>query len=221
MSRLDRSSGWLLPGGTALLAISFMAGFLTFASKARHDPVQADAPADAIVVLTGGGARLGEAGRLMREGYGRRLLISGVNLKVQRDDLERLTGLDAPTFRCCVDVGYAALDTIGNAGEARIWARRHGFRRLIVVTAAYHMPRSMAELAHAMPGVALTAHAVLPRDQAQVPWWSDPGRVRVLAGEYVKYLSASARLAAERLIGVDDGSRLVDNDVSGKVAGRQ
>ena len=221
MIRQFKATGWFMPGATAVLAASFLAGFLSFATIASRDPAQARVPADAIVVLTGSGARLGEAGRLLREGYGRRLLISGVNHKVHRDDLERLTGLDGATLRCCVDVGYAALDTIGNAGEARGWARRHGFRRLIVVTAAYHMPRSMAELAHAIPDVALTAHAVLPREHAQVAWWSDPGRVRVLAGEYVKYLSASARLAAERLIGVDDGARLVDNDVSGKMAHRQ
>ncbi len=221
MSRLDKVNSWLMPGVTVVLAVTFVTGFLSFASMATRDPAQAHAPADAIVVLTGSGARLGEAGRLMRAGFGRRLLVSGVNPKVHREDLERLTGLDGPTLRCCVDVGYAALDTIGNAGEARGWARRHGFRRLIVVTAAYHMPRSLAELTHAMPDVELTPHAVLPRDHAAVSWWSDPGRVRLLASEYVKYLSASARLAAERWIGVDDGARLVDNDGSGKFAHSQ
>lgn len=218
MSRQSRVPAWVLIGVMSVIAACLLSGFVSFASRASRHPVQATAPADAIVVLTGSGARLGEAGRLLRDGFGKRLLISGVNLKVQREDLERLTGLDDWTFRCCVDVGYAALDTIGNAGEARGWARRHGFRRLIVVTAAYHIPRSMAELAHAMPDIELIAHAVLPRDQAHGRWWSDPARVRVLAGEYIKYLSASVRLAGEKLMGVDGGARLVDKDLSSKMA---
>lgn len=221
MSRRDRARVWGLPTVTAAAAVVFLAGFLIFAVRASRDPVQAAAPADAIVVLTGSGARLGEAGRLLQAGFGRRLLISGVNHRVQREDLERLTGLGEAQFRCCVDIGYAALDTIGNASETRLWAQRHGFRRLIVVTAAYHMPRSLAELAHAMPDVELAAHAVIPKEQAGIPWWSDAGRVRRLAGEYVKYLSASARLAAERWFTVDGEARLVDNGVTSKMAHRQ
>jgi uncharacterized SAM-binding protein YcdF (DUF218 family) len=220
MSRFRTRQAWLLPALAVCLG-GLATGFLLFADAASRQPVHVDKPADAVVVLTGGSARLGEAGRLMREGYGRRLLISGVNLKVHRDDLERLTGLDDVTFRCCVDVGYAAQDTIGNAGETRSWAQAHGIRRLIVVTAAYHMPRSLAELAHAMPNVELAAHPVLPREQTRSSWWTDAGRLRVLASEYLKLLSASARLAVARLFGVDGGAELVDKGATSKMAHRQ
>lgn len=185
-----------LAGACGLAAIAV--GFIGFAIDAARPPTHGHGAADGIIVLTGGGARLGEAGRLLRQGFGKRLLISGVNPRTGRDDLERLTGVDAATFRCCVDVGYTAQDTIGNAGEARAWASAHQFRRLIVVTASYHMPRSLAELAHVLPGSQLVAHPVVPHGFEPQAWWRGVFSLRVLAGEYLKYLSASVRLAMAR-----------------------
>ena len=74
--------------------------------------------------------------------------------------LQRLSGLDEEKFNCCVDLGYAALDTIGNADETRRWAEALHYDSLIVVTASYHMPRSLAELARAMPND--QAHSRIP-----------------------------------------------------------
>jgi uncharacterized SAM-binding protein YcdF (DUF218 family) len=184
--------------GAAALVGLLAVGFLLFAFAVTRTPVHQSAKADAIVVLTGGGARLGEAGRLLRNGQGRRLLISGAHPSVTRDDLIRLTGLDGAAFRCCVDVDHAALDTIGNADETRIWAQRHNFHRLIVVTSSYHMPRSLAELSHALPDVELLAHAVSPSWKSG-GWWAGLSGLRLLAGEYVKFVGARARLAISRL----------------------
>lgn len=196
----------LLIGFVALVAAALLAGFVSFVRAATHEPAHDHGKADAIVVLTGGGSRLGEAGQLLRGGFGRRLLISGTNPKVRREDLERLTGLDGTVFKCCVDVGYSALDTIGNAGETKAWARAHGFRHLIVVTASYHMPRSLAELHNAAPHLKLSPHSVVPRELAGSSWWRDVSSLRVLAGEYIKYVSASARMIVERLIAGDSAS---------------
>ena len=60
-----------------------------------------------------------------------------------------------PLLNCCVDLDYSALNTLGNAVQARRWAIEHGFHSLIVVTSAYHMPRALAELAHQLPDAAL------------------------------------------------------------------
>ncbi len=68
------------------------------------------------------GRRIAEAGRLLLEGRGKRLLISGVNQTVNRATLLKLSGSKKRPSNCCVDVGYAALDTVGNAAETRRWA---------------------------------------------------------------------------------------------------
>ncbi|MEQ1672343.1 MAG: YdcF family protein, partial [Hyphomicrobium sp.] len=128
-------------------------------------------------------------------------LISGVNRITRREDVERISGLDHKAFTCCVDLGYEALDTVGNADETRTWANTNGYKSLIVVTSSYHMPRSLAELALAMPDRTFIAHAVTPRGFPDSGWWLHIRTTRVLLSEYLKYLPAVARLTAQRLMG--------------------
>lgn len=182
-------------------------GFILFAISATRVPPGMDRQsADGIVVLTGGDHRILEAARLLSEARGRRLLISGVNRVVGRDELIRITRLTPQMFDCCVDVGYDALDTIGNADETRNWAQQHGFGSLIVVTSSYHMPRSLAEISSEMPTTRLLAHPVVPKGFPTDAWWLKPAAVRRLLAEYVKFLPAAARHALAQLNTVWDSS---------------
>lgn len=188
-----------MTGAAAILACLLGLGFIVFATSIMRD-TQADAPpADGIVVLTGGDSRIREGARLLRQESAERLLITGVNRRTSRKDLLRLSGLSARQFDCCVDIGYRALDTVGNADETRTWARERGFKRLIVVTASYHMPRSLAELSLEMPDLVLVPHPVKPKSFRAQAWWLDPKMTRVLAAEYLKYLPAALRLAVAKL----------------------
>jgi uncharacterized SAM-binding protein YcdF (DUF218 family) len=114
--------------------------------------------------------------------------------------MQHLLGLDTKMFNCCVDLGYEALDTVGNADETRTWARNNNYTRLIIVTSRYHMPRSLAELALAMPHVTLIPYTVTPRRFPETAWWLHASTTRVLISEYLKFLPAVARLAAQRII---------------------
>ncbi len=78
----------------------------------------------------------------------------------------RSTSISA-TARCCVDLGRSAEDTLGNASETSAWAREHHYRRLILVTDDYHMPRADAELSLAMPEAQIYRYPVRTR-------WTDP-----------------------------------------------
>lgn len=186
--------------GTAGAGLAlFVLGFVLFATVATRGTVDKPGIADGIVVLTGGEARIAEAARLLEAGRARRLLISGVNRRNTREDLRRLLHLQQQLFDCCVDVGYDALDTVGNADEARAWASQWHFASLIIVTASYHMPRSLAELALAMPEARLIAHAVVPRQLQGMPWWLRLAAARTLVAEYIKFIPAVTRLAVSRL----------------------
>ncbi len=176
-------------------------GFVLFATAVTRDRVDPDLRADGIVVLTGGELRIAEGARLLARGKARRMLISGVNPRTSRHDLMRLSGLSEAQFNCCVDLGYGALDTIGNATETRIWAEQRQFSSVIVVTSSYHMPRGLAELALEMPRVQLVPHAVVPPSIRHTGWWLHLTTTRVLLGEYVKFLPAAARLTVSRLVG--------------------
>lgn len=184
----------LLPGAAAIV---LCLGYVRFASGiVGREPV-AVPRTDAIVVVTGGSQRVGDAIGLLGADRGSRLLISGVNEKTGREELAKLNPSARELLACCVDLDYRARNTIGNAIEARRWLRKHGFRSLLVVTSNYHMPRVIAEFAHAMPGVRLVPHPVVTDQIDTGGWWSRWSTIRVLVPEYGKYLAARLRSMVE------------------------
>lgn len=175
---------WLLVAAALLYGV----GFVVFAESLPRRPAKLDHP-DAIVALTGGGARLNAAVALFEKGIGKRLLISGVNSTTTKAELRPLVH-GGPRFDCCADLGFAAANTHGNAAEAAAWAKRHHYRRLVIVTASYHMPRSLAEFSAEMPGITLEPWPVEPDGIDLKDWWHDPHAIKLLTTEYTKYLAS-------------------------------
>jgi uncharacterized SAM-binding protein YcdF (DUF218 family) len=172
-------------------AIGFFHFVLTIADLER--PVEARS-ADAIVALTGGADRIADAVALLREGRAHRLLISGVYPDTSRETLASMTPGGEPLFACCIDLGRSALNTVGNAKEARDWARGNGFTTLFVVTASYHLPRSLNEIRREMPEAELIPYPVVSANLRLEGWWRNPGTSRLLLAEYSKYLMSVARI---------------------------
>jgi uncharacterized SAM-binding protein YcdF (DUF218 family) len=191
--------GRYLAGTVAVALFAFFGGFVVFASSIAHFAPVDGLTADAIVVLTGGEHRLSEAAKLLSENRGRRLLISGVNRATTHADIHRMTGLSPERFKCCVDIGYDAHDTPGNAEETRAWANAHRFSRLIIVTSSYHMPRSLVELGRALPSATLVPYPVVSRNFRTESWWLHGATTRLLFFEYVKFLPSAARMYVARL----------------------
>ncbi len=169
------------------IAAVYAAGFLYFVETLPGTPPKSPR-ADGIVALTGGTARLDAAVQLLENRAAKRLLITGVFETTTKEDLaQRLHG--GTRFECCADVDYTAEDTHDNAEQASEWARGHRYRSLIVVTTRYHMPRSLAEFSAAMPGVSLVPYPVEPASVNVKGWWVKPHTLRLLQGEYLKYLA--------------------------------
>jgi len=179
----------------AIIGVTLMAmGFFRFTDTiAELKTTEAAGEADAIVALTGGYQRIDQALALLEKGVGERLLISGVNPTTTSAALRRATGTKMATFDCCVDIGYEALDTIGNANETAGWIRQHGYSRILVVTNNYHMPRSLLELSQASPDVTFLAYPVTHADLKTDTWITDPVALRTLFMEYAKYSLARLR----------------------------
>jgi uncharacterized SAM-binding protein YcdF (DUF218 family) len=170
-------------------------GLLAFAARIAHSTPPAEpARADGIVVLTGGSTkRLAAATTLLEAEKGQRLLVSGVNRQVTPEELRLVTKAAERLFRCCVDMGFQAADTVGNARETAAWTRQHGFKSLIVVTSDYHMPRSLLEIRAAAPGVKLTPYPVVTGELDARDWQHEGRTVRRMVVEYCKYLAILAR----------------------------
>jgi uncharacterized SAM-binding protein YcdF (DUF218 family) len=196
MSSLRRA---IIIGVGATLSLLAL-GFVLFASVVTRMPAQNDPRADGIVVLTGESRRIAEGARLLSEGRAQRMLISGVFRRTGKRALIEISGLPEEKFDCCVDVGYSALDTAGNANETRAWASSRHYGSLIVVTASYHMPRSLAELSLALPSTRLIPHPVMPNGFPPTRWWLSPSVTRTLMSEYLKFLPTVAHLTVARLL---------------------
>ncbi len=178
---MRRTLLWLAALPIVVLVLGF-AGFIAVATR----PPGPDVHADGIVVLTGGADRVETGLTLLADGWAPLLLISGVARAADYPTLARLAGA-SPALSARVTLGHQAHSTGGNARETEAWVKQHQAASLIVVTAFYHMPRALAELSRALPGVVLHPYPVTP--VALAPWWRAPAAWRLLAVEYAKYLA--------------------------------
>jgi uncharacterized SAM-binding protein YcdF (DUF218 family) len=185
---------WVAARLGGLVAVVLILGFGIFVWVLPREQIVLDRDADGIVVLTGGTSRVVDALELLGSHRGKRLLITGVNLGTTTTDIAR----EAPNYErllaCCVDLDYSAVNTLGNAVQARLWATQNKFHSLIIVTSAYHMPRALAELEHQLPDVTLIPYPVLSDRLRIEPWWTNGGTTRLVLSEYLKYLFAELRM---------------------------
>ncbi len=179
--------------GITLVAatIAFCGGFVWFVHKVGLHS-QAPPHTDGMVAFTGGPERVETALRLLAEGRADRLLLSGIGGGAELSELAHRAGVDPLPLASRVTIDRSAATTRGNATDTADWARTNGIHSLLVVTAAYHMPRAITELARALPEVTLYPLPVVPVERPDRP--GPP--LRLMAEEYIKYLATTTGLAA-------------------------
>lgn len=178
-------------------AVVLTVGFFWFVWHIPNEEVQLDHNADGIVVLTGAAERIPDAIELLAAERGKRLLITGVHRATSAKEIARLTPVYARYFTCCIDLDRSALNTFGNALEARRWAHAHNFNSLIVVTSNWHMQRAMVEIGHQLPDLTLIPYPVISERMKTEPWWRNADTVRLIGAEYLKYLFALVRFSLD------------------------
>ena len=167
----------------AFVSLLYAVGFLIFAA-ALPQPVEGQRT-DAIVVPTGGPGRIQRGLDLLDQHKAEAMLVTGVDPEVKPKEFAAEYRVPARTMDCCVTLGFAAVDTRGNAAETAAWMEHHRYRSLRLVTTDWHMRRAAGELAAALP-----KSVTMIRDG--VP--SRP-RLGILFLEYNKLLASSlARL---------------------------
>lgn len=189
------------------LWVAGFAGYLGLVRDLSNPPAalpwaarSATAESTAIIVLTGGSERIATGLRLLQEGYGRKLFISGVG---PGGDIGKIfVGLPRqPALeQCCISLGHRAGDTVGNAEETLAWLAQDQFSQIIVVTAHYHMLRSLYEF-RLLDDARHVIHPypVVPARVQLAEWWQRPRTAALLATEYCKLLMTLLRYGWHRL----------------------
>lgn len=178
MAKKSKSGLKLILKAPIYLVAAWLLGFGFFIlTLPKSTATEALPKSDGIIVLTGGAGRLEAGLKLLESNIAERMLISGVNPVVEPRELSALTGREEDLFTCCIDLDRAAPNTEGNAEESALWAQDKDYDTFVLVTADYHMPRSLVLFRRAMPNALITAHPV----KGKWPF-------SLLAKEYNKYV---------------------------------
>ncbi len=175
---------WIV-GMLAIASSAWAAGLVWFAMTIPRDVMDIETHTDAIVVLTGGSERIDTGLKLLAEGRAEQLYISGVGGPTKAPELVARTASD-PQLGERVAIGNA-INTPGNAAETAEWVHTHHISSIRLVTASYHMRRSLLELGAAMPEIKIIPHPVFPANVKSNDWWRWPGTASLIAREYTKF----------------------------------
>lgn len=154
----------------------------------------------AVVVLTGGRERLKTGFQILCSKRAEMIFISGVHPK---ETLKSLLKTFEPSGAICMQdrsdlaatthLGHAARNTKENAEEVARWLEQIPAKSFRLVTAAYHMPRSLLEFNHRIPQVTIIPHPVFPNGFNRSNWWH-AGIFHLMLSEYNKFLLAFIRI---------------------------
>jgi uncharacterized SAM-binding protein YcdF (DUF218 family) len=200
MARCESRTKFLICIGFFCVAIGVWGiGFLHFVSEIPKEMQDDIYLVDAVVVLTGGSKRLETGFELLARGRASIMFISGVNKEVELRDLFAMEAGYDESLLDRVETGHGAKNTAENAREVSDWMSKRGFKSLYLVTATYHMPRSLDEFNYSMNGVEIIPYPVFPKSVRISDWWQWPGTTALLIGEYVKVLASSIRHVVARV----------------------
>jgi len=116
---------------------------------------------DAVIVLTGAAGRIPQGLAVLDAGLADRMLVSGVAPEVRPAEFAAEFGVSEERMDCCVSLGFAAVDTKGNASEIAAWVEQNEIASLRLVTTDWHMRRAASELDRTLPdGVPVLRDAV-------------------------------------------------------------
>lgn len=193
LRRLVRAFGRAF-GILLFLAVVWLGGLAWFADDIDTPTEDPSSTTDAIVVLTGGSQRIDVGFRLLVDGKAKKLFVSGVHEGVDMSEVLKTSPQTPQWVECCVVLGHSADNTVGNAVETAEWLKTQHFHSIRLVTASYHMRRSLLEFGRVLPAdIMVIPHPVFPEAVRPGRFWFSRAGAGVIVIEYAKYLGALVR----------------------------
>ena len=158
-----------------LFPLCWASGYVAFGSYVSlvNTPTSIE-KTDVIVTLTGDNNRLREALQLFSNGKADRVFITGANDSSSYRKIISGNGFDVKDskFACCVDIGYYAINTQGNALETSLWLSESGVnvKSIRLVTSDYHILRAWLEFLILPDSIKLTLHPVKSERLKKMPF---------------------------------------------------
>jgi len=152
---------------------------------------------DGIIVLTGGSSRIAAGLDLLAQGRAHKLLISGVKPGVSLQTVINASGYKGKVMIDKISLDTQAKSTVGNAQGAANWIQKNNIHSFLIVTANYHMRRSLLEFRQRFDKkVKIVPYSVNPLGPVVCDSWCKDYKIFCLyLKEYNKYLGALARFA--------------------------
>jgi uncharacterized SAM-binding protein YcdF (DUF218 family) len=176
-----------------LIALSWLIGLIIFAGRIPSATINITQKYDVIIALTGGKNRIPYALELLKEGRAEQLFISGV-----------ADGFDVVAFsrdlpdelKSRIHYGDTARNTIGNASETSNWLSHKRYKKLLVVTANYHLLRTKLLFDDYLKNgnYEIDYAPVIPPDFQQNNWLNHENSLRLVLTEYHKWLLTWVKL---------------------------
>jgi uncharacterized SAM-binding protein YcdF (DUF218 family) len=174
--------------------VTWFVGLALFVYSIPSTTTANDTSTDAIIVLTGGPKRVARGFDLLGRDKAHTLFISGVGKDTTLNDLLDKYGNDAVREKVKQGVARVVLDyradsTFRNAHEAAQFIREKNLIVVRLVTANYHMPRSLLEFEGVLPRLVIIPDPVLTDSFHPTQWWQDNVSRQMILLEYHKWLA--------------------------------
>lgn len=179
-------------------AMLWASAVLWFVITMPTEPLPSTTKTEAIVVLTGGKGRVEHGLTMLAEGAAPVLFISGVGEHVTEATILDAHATQETREKIYETNGEIVLDhiarsTVSNADQTAVFIRERGIKTIRLVTASYHMRRSMYEFRGANPGLKIVADPVFPEGFRRDVWWEHENTRRLIFSEFNKYIAILLR----------------------------
>lgn len=186
---------------SSFIILLLILSFLWFLSQVpRANPNSELKKVNSIIVLTGGSNRIDSGILLLKKGFAENLFVSGADRGVTINKMLRASGfedsdiVEMEEIREKIFIGYEADDTKTNAKEVKAWLDKRKKDSIYLVTANYHMPRSLLIFKNYLPDTEIIPYPAFPDNFKMNGWLFHNKSRNIVIAEYMKYMATISKL---------------------------